>query len=129
MHLLSTLVLLLCGNAFYAVAACGTSTHISIAHEAATFFQGPLDSKIDYASIIRKHQDAFVAGNPYPDAMYPSVCFGGKYHNVAEDTHWAPFLDATVKYIRKNYPQPWDEVNLLIDSKDVGMIRGKLSLD
>jgi len=113
MRLLSTLVLLLCGNAFYAVAACGTSTHISIAHEAATFFQGPLDSKIDYASIIRKHQDAFVAGNPYPDAMYPSVCFGGKYHNVAEDTHWAPFLDATVKYIRKNYPQPWDEVNLL----------------
>uniref|UniRef100_A0A7M5TRF9 Phospholipase C/D domain-containing protein n=2 Tax=Clytia hemisphaerica TaxID=252671 RepID=A0A7M5TRF9_9CNID len=88
---------------------CGTSTHISIAHEAATFYQGPLDAKVDYASLIQKHQDAFVAGNPYPDAMYPSVCFGGKYHEVAEDTHWAPFLNATVNYIRRKYPQPWDE--------------------
>ena len=92
------------------VFTCGTSTHISIAHEAATFYQGPLDVSVDYASIIQKHSDAFVAGNPYPDAMYPSVCFGGKYHEVAEDTHWAPFLNATVNYIRKNYPQPWDEV-------------------
>ena len=91
--------------------SCGTSTHISIAHEAATFYQGPLDAEVDYALLIRKHSDAFVAGNPYPDAMYPSICFGGKYHQVAEDTHWAPFLNATVNYIRRNYPQPWDEVS------------------
>lgn len=88
---------------------CGTSTHISIAHEASTFFKSPPNLNVNYADLIRKHQDAFVAGNPYPDAMYPSICFGGKYHQVAEDTHWAPFLNASINYIRKNYPQPWDE--------------------
>ena len=112
MSLLTLMTLLLLIRSRF-VFTCGTSTHISIAHEAATFYQGPLDVSVDYASIIRKHSDAFVAGNPYPDAMYPSVCFGGKYHAVAEDTHWAPFLNATVNYIRLNYPQPWDEVLII----------------
>ena len=69
----------------------------------------------NYRDIILKHQDAFIAGNPYPDAMYTSLCYGGKYHSVAEDTHWAPFLNATVNYIRKKYPKPWDTV-ILVDS-------------
>jgi len=31
------------------------------------------------------------------------------YHDVSEDTHWAPFVNASVNYIRQRYPQPWDE--------------------
>ena len=108
--MLSIQSLLLLFMQIHFVIPCGTSTHISIGHEAATFFQGPFDASVDYASLIRKHSDAFVAGNPYPDAMYPTLCFGGKYHDVAEDTHWAPFLNATVNYIRKKYPKPWDQV-------------------
>ncbi len=64
---------------------CGTSTHISIAHEAAAFFKSPTKYGTDYAELIKSNQDAFVAGNPYPDAMYPSLCFGGKFHQVSED--------------------------------------------
>lgn len=41
--------------------------------------------------------------------MYSGLCFKGKFHEVAEDTHWAPFLNATVRYIRKKYPKPWDQ--------------------
>lgn len=96
------------------IKACGTSTHISIAHEAVTFFKGPDSEQINYAELLGKHQDAFVAGNPYPDAMYPSLCFGGKYHESAEDTHWAPFLNATIQYVRENFPKPWDEVSPLL---------------
>ena len=94
--------------------ACGTSTHISIAHEASVFFASPKAYPTDYAELIRTNQDAFVAGNPYPDAMYPSLCYKGKYHAVAEDTHWAPFLNATVNYIRQNYHQPWNQVYKLL---------------
>eukprot|EP00794_Sanderia_malayensis_P010957 gene10957-12118_t len=89
--------------------ACGTSTHISIAHEATQFFQSPKKYDTDYLEIIKSNQDAFVAGNPYPDAMYPGLCYKGKYHNIAEDTHWTPFLNATVNYIRKTYKQPWNQ--------------------
>ena len=34
----------------------------------------------------------------------------GQYHDVSEDTHWTPFLEAAVKYIRDTYPPPWTEV-------------------
>ena len=94
---------------FVNVDCCGISTHIAIAHQAITSFTDTR-GKTDYRKIILYNQDAFEAGNPYPDAMYTSLCYGGKYHSVAEDTHWAPFLNATVNYIRKKYPKPWDQV-------------------
>ncbi|KAF2980535.1 hypothetical protein EK904_006349 [Melospiza melodia maxima] len=31
------------------------------------------------------------------------------FHDVSEDTHWSPFLKASIDYIRRNYPQPWEE--------------------
>lgn len=31
---------------------------------------------------------------------------------MSEDTHWSPFLNASIHYIRRNYPQPWEEVRL-----------------
>ena len=34
----------------------------------------------------------------------------GVYNNVSEDTHWTPFINASVNYIRRRYPQPWDLV-------------------
>ncbi|XP_018773829.3 phosphatidylinositol-glycan-specific phospholipase D isoform X5 [Serinus canaria] len=33
----------------------------------------------------------------------------GMFHDVSEDTHWSPFLKASIDYIRRNYPQPWEE--------------------
>uniref|UniRef100_A0A8D0GVE1 Phosphatidylinositol-glycan-specific phospholipase D n=1 Tax=Sphenodon punctatus TaxID=8508 RepID=A0A8D0GVE1_SPHPU len=39
----------------------------------------------------------------------PASCGLGAFHDVSEDTHWAPFLNTSVHYIRKNYPQPWEE--------------------
>ena len=84
-------------------------THIDIAHQAITWFKDARNGS-DYRGIILKNQDAFIAGNPYPDAMYSSLCYSGKFHSVAEDTHWAPFLNATVNYIRKKYLKSWDQV-------------------
>lgn len=36
----------------------------------------------------------------------------GKYHDVSERTHWTPFLNASVHYIRENYPLPWEKVGV-----------------
>ena len=92
------------------VSSCGISTHIDIGHQAINWFKDTRNNT-DYREIILRHQDAFIGGNPYPDAMYSGLCFKGKFHAVAEDTHWAPFINATVRYIRKKYPKPWDQVS------------------
>ena len=31
---------------------------------------------------------------------------------MAEDTHWTPFIEASIKYIRETYPRPWSEVGI-----------------
>uniref|UniRef100_A0A8C0H4I9 Phosphatidylinositol-glycan-specific phospholipase D n=1 Tax=Chelonoidis abingdonii TaxID=106734 RepID=A0A8C0H4I9_CHEAB len=59
--------------------------------------------------LLINHQDAFQAGSLYPDAFYPVICRNGIFHYVSEDTHWAPFLNTSIHYIRKKYPQPWEE--------------------
>uniref|UniRef100_A0A8B9F5L9 Phosphatidylinositol-glycan-specific phospholipase D n=1 Tax=Amazona collaria TaxID=241587 RepID=A0A8B9F5L9_9PSIT len=59
-------------------------------------------------NLLLNHQDAFQAGSIYPDAFYPSICKSGIFHDVSEDTHWTPFLNASIHYIRRNYPQPWE---------------------
>ncbi|ELU17925.1 hypothetical protein CAPTEDRAFT_196848 [Capitella teleta] len=93
---------------FHSVDACGITTHIDIAERTREFL-GFSSEGIFYKDLIDKHPDAFQAGAPYPDAYYPDVCFGGDFHDVAEDTHWTPFLNASVNYIRKRYSRPWNE--------------------
>lgn len=109
LKLFSFLFFLLCFVALR-VFSCGISTHIDIGHQAINWFKDTRNNT-DYREIILRHQDAFIGGNPYPDAMYSGLCFKGKFHAVAEDTHWAPFINATVRYIRKKYPKPWDQVS------------------
>lgn len=94
--------------------ACGVSTHISIAQEALHFFKKVSSMKLDYPTLIRENQDAFIAGAPYPDAMYSNLCFFGLLGDVAEDTHWVPFLKTSIEYVRKKYPQPWSKVRYLL---------------
>ncbi|KAI8495835.1 Glycosylphosphatidylinositol specific phospholipase D1 [Branchiostoma belcheri] len=65
--------------------------------------------KMDYNQLLLKHQDAFQAGNVYPDSYYDSICRKGKYHSVSEDTHWSEFLNVTINHIRRKYPPPWNE--------------------
>ena len=89
---------------------CGVSTHISIGQQALQYYKTSSNSSADYASVIRRHQDAFVAGTPYPDGMYSPMCFFGWLHDVAEDTHWVPFLKTSINYIRRKYPHPWNKV-------------------
>ena len=48
--------------------------------------------------------------------MVASV-LSGQFHDVSESTHWTPFLNASVHYIRKNYPLPWDEVGTACNPK------------
>ncbi|NXJ05475.1 PHLD phospholipase, partial [Odontophorus gujanensis] len=86
----------------------GISTHVEIAHRALEFFT-KCEGNVDYRQLLLNHQDAFQAGSIYPDAFYPPICKHGIYHDVSEDTHWSPFLNASIHYIRRNYPQPWEE--------------------
>ena len=34
----------------------------------------------------------------------------GQYHQESEDSHWTPFLNASINYIRNHYQRPWNEV-------------------
>ena len=89
---------------------CGVSTHISIANEALQSYADSAEYSVSYRDIVLNNYDAFYAGSNYPDAMYSSICFGGRYHDISEDTHWTPFLNATINYIRKTYSKPWNKV-------------------
>ncbi|XP_075561639.1 phosphatidylinositol-glycan-specific phospholipase D [Pelecanus crispus] len=86
----------------------GISTHVEIAHRALEFFMKH-EGNVNYRQLLLNHQDAFQAGSIYPDAFYPSICKHGIFHHVSEDTHWSPFLSTSIHYIRRNYPQPWEE--------------------
>uniref|UniRef100_A0A9L0RLW0 Phosphatidylinositol-glycan-specific phospholipase D n=1 Tax=Equus caballus TaxID=9796 RepID=A0A9L0RLW0_HORSE len=88
--------------------ACGVSTHIEIGHRALEFLHLQ-DGSVNYKELLLEHQDAYQAGSVFPDAFYPSICEGGKFHDVSESTHWTPFLNASVHYIRENYPLPWEK--------------------
>ncbi|KAK7484045.1 hypothetical protein BaRGS_00024657, partial [Batillaria attramentaria] len=68
---------------FHVTKTCGPATHIEISYRAQDQFE-PFQTNTDYDKVR-------------------------KYHDIAEDTHWTPFMNATINYIRKNYPPPWDE--------------------
>ncbi|XP_060100341.1 phosphatidylinositol-glycan-specific phospholipase D [Heteronotia binoei] len=88
--------------------SCGLSTHLEIAHRALEFFSTQ-KGNVDYKKLLLTHQNAYQAGSAYPDAFYSGICKHGLFHQVSEDTHWAPFLNTSIHYIRRNYPQPWEE--------------------
>ncbi|KAM9025613.1 phosphatidylinositol-glycan-specific phospholipase D isoform 1-T1 [Ara ararauna] len=102
----SVLLVILC-HFWQRCLPCGISTHVEIAHRALEFFIKH-KRNINYRQLLLNHQDAFQAGSIYPDAFYPSICKSGIFHDVSEDTHWTPFLNASIHYIRRNYPQPWE---------------------
>ncbi|KAM4834873.1 phosphatidylinositol-glycan-specific phospholipase D isoform 2-T2 [Thomomys bottae] len=87
---------------------CGLSTHIEIGHRALQFLHLE-DGRVNYRKLLLEHQDAYQAGAVFPDSFYPEICKGGKYHDVSESTHWTPFLNASIHYIRENYPLPWEK--------------------
>jgi glycosylphosphatidylinositol phospholipase D len=35
--------------------------------------------------------------------------FLGVFHYVSEDTHWVPFINATINYINRTYKKPYNE--------------------
>ncbi|XP_051025324.1 phosphatidylinositol-glycan-specific phospholipase D [Acomys russatus] len=88
--------------------SCGLSTHVEIGHRALEFLRLQ-DGHINYKELLLEHQDAYQAGTVFPDAFYPSICKRGKFHDVSEKTHWTPFLNASIHYIRENYPLPWEK--------------------
>ncbi|XP_008260728.2 phosphatidylinositol-glycan-specific phospholipase D isoform X2 [Oryctolagus cuniculus] len=87
---------------------CGLSTHVEIGHRALEFFHLP-DGRVNYKKLLLEHLDAYQAGSVFPDCFYPSICKGGKFHDVSESTHWTPFLNASIHYIHENYPFPWEK--------------------
>uniref|UniRef100_A0A287B650 Phosphatidylinositol-glycan-specific phospholipase D n=2 Tax=Sus scrofa TaxID=9823 RepID=A0A287B650_PIG len=80
---------------------CGISTHVEIGECRLLV--------VISRTLLLEHQDAYQAGTVFPDSFYPSICERGQFHDVSERTHWTPFLNASVHYIRENYPLPWDK--------------------
>ncbi|XP_032950007.1 phosphatidylinositol-glycan-specific phospholipase D isoform X1 [Rhinolophus ferrumequinum] len=87
---------------------CGISTHVEIGHRALEFLHLQ-DGSVNYKELLLEHQDAYQAGTVFPDAFYASICRSGQFHDVSESTHWTPFLNASIHYIRENYPLPWEK--------------------
>ncbi|XP_066208870.1 phosphatidylinositol-glycan-specific phospholipase D isoform X1 [Saccopteryx leptura] len=87
---------------------CGISTHVEIGHRALEFLHLP-DGSVNYKELLLEHRDAYQAGTVFPDAFYPGICERGRFHEVSESTHWTPFLNASVHYIRETYPLPWEK--------------------
>ncbi|BFZ16486.1 hypothetical protein BsWGS_19525 [Bradybaena similaris] len=88
--------------------ACGAITHIEISYQA-LYRYDDRHGNLSYHSIVQDNQDALEAGSAFPDAFYPTECFEGRYHNVSENTHWTPFINASINYIRRQYPKPWNK--------------------
>ncbi|XP_004693375.1 PREDICTED: phosphatidylinositol-glycan-specific phospholipase D isoform X2 [Condylura cristata] len=101
-------LLILLGALSPGASSCGISTHIEIGHRALEFLHLQVGS-VNYKELLLAHQDAYQAGTVFPDSFYPSICERGKFHDVSESTHWTPFLNASIHYIRENYPLPWKE--------------------
>jgi len=76
---------------------CGASTHLEITKRAVYFFQAfNSKDKNDYRW-IQEHQEFLHAGTPYPDSGY--LC----KHAYGEISHWPPFVNAFLSYIKANF--------------------------
>ncbi|CAF3587350.1 unnamed protein product [Adineta steineri] len=90
------------------VVGCGITTHIEVSHRAQDLWL----HQPTYRNYILQHQDALQGGSPYPDTMYDSVCYHGNLHQIAEDTHWYPFMKVAIEYMRDRYPPPLQADNI-----------------
>ncbi|RUS86613.1 hypothetical protein EGW08_005629 [Elysia chlorotica] len=100
-------LLLACGCFFDVTRSCGVITHIEISQQALENYKD-IHEDVDYSQIASSHQDALEAGSAFPDSFYPPTCFLGKFSHVSEDTHWTQFLNASILYINRKHPKPWD---------------------
>ncbi|KAK3808753.1 MAG: hypothetical protein J3Q66DRAFT_288854, partial [Benniella sp.] len=53
------------------------------------------------------HKELLFAGSFFPDWGYN--CIGKIWNNAAEEAHWPPFIEESIKYILETYPQPWTD--------------------
>ncbi|XP_053458035.1 phosphatidylinositol-glycan-specific phospholipase D isoform X2 [Nycticebus coucang] len=101
-------LLMVLDSLFPRASSCGLSTHVEIGHRALEFLHLQ-NGRVNYKELLLEHQDAYQAGTVFPDSFYPDICKGGKFHSVSESTHWTPFLNASIHYIRDKYPLPWEK--------------------
>uniref|UniRef100_H0XE61 Phosphatidylinositol-glycan-specific phospholipase D n=1 Tax=Otolemur garnettii TaxID=30611 RepID=H0XE61_OTOGA len=101
-------LLIVLGSLCPRASSCGISTHVEIGHRALEFLHLQ-NGRVNYKELLLEHQDAYQAGTVFPDSFYPDICKGGKFHSVSESTHWTPFLNASIHYIREKYPLPWEK--------------------
>ena len=90
--------------------SCGISTHTEIGFRALEFLGSSEDEDVQFIrSVLLKHQDAFQAGNPFPDYGFNSLCYDYRYHSQSEDTHWGQYVKVAFEFVNEKYPAPWDE--------------------
>ncbi|KAF9907517.1 integrin subunit alpha 8 [Lobosporangium transversale] len=60
----------------------------------------------DYIPLLAQKESLF-AGSFFPDWGYD--CIGKIWNQAAEEAHWPPFAEASIRYILETYPKPWDD--------------------
>ena len=81
---------------------CGISTHTEIGYRAIEYLGFSEEASSQFIrNIMQSHQDAFQAGNPFPDSFYNSLCYGGMYHQKSEDTHWGHYVKVAFDFINR----------------------------
>ncbi|GFN98525.1 phosphatidylinositol-glycan-specific phospholipase d [Plakobranchus ocellatus] len=111
---------------FETATSCGPITHIEISYRALDNYKD-FHEDTDYSQIASSHQDALEAGSVFPDVFYPPTCFFGQFSDVSEDTHWTPFLNASITYINTKYPKPWSQSTQKLISFLLGVVSHQVS--
>jgi len=81
--------------------ACGLSTHIEVAHRGLSIATTSNDTALlVLRRIALENEPAFHAGTAFPDLFF-SPCGGPD--DLSERTHWIPFIETSVEFIREKY--------------------------
>eukprot|EP01100_Stratorugosa_tubuloviscum_P014442 TRINITY_DN772_c1_g2_i1.p1 TRINITY_DN772_c1_g2~~TRINITY_DN772_c1_g2_i1.p1 ORF type:complete len:822 (+),score=401.78 TRINITY_DN772_c1_g2_i1:18-2483(+) len=80
---------------------CGVTLHNAIVWRALNWFQS--NNFPDYVEILKNNPGALQNGATFPDWGYSCG-----FPDESEATHWPPFTNASIQYVRQNYQQPWN---------------------
>ena len=85
---------------------CGLIVHTELVRRAQTSYNDPTFGNGFVERVLQANPGAVQAGAPFPDTMYDGLCAGGRYHEVAEDTHWGHWQITAWDYFHEKYPHP-----------------------
>ncbi|ORX45473.1 hypothetical protein DM01DRAFT_1339982 [Hesseltinella vesiculosa] len=84
---------------------CGILVHNEVTARSIELFEPTDTVEHEVRHLLLTYPDYSQPGSFFPDWGYQ--CLG--HDSQAENTHWAPFIKASLEYIRDTYPRPWTD--------------------